>query len=211
MTALSVAFDARLPLGRWAPLFQTAREERPDLTFDWRPLGFRRTGTPLLGSADLGVFLHPREDPRLLSLTLDACPMAVIMPVGHPLAGHGELTVDDILDEPFPGGPHLQPEWAAFWTLDEQRGRPARRTDDDVETAEDVIAVVADGRAVATMPAWVTGGLSHPGVVAIPLVDGPEVETRLLWRRDDEREPIRALVAMASVWTAGPRTTGRVH
>jgi DNA-binding transcriptional LysR family regulator len=212
MSALTVAFDARLPLGRWAPLFQLAREQRPDLAFEWRPLGFRRVGTPLLGSSDLGVFLQPHEDPRVLSLTLDVCPMAVIMPVGHRLASHRELTVDDVLDETWPGGPELHPEWAAFWTLDEQRGGPARRSDDDVETAEDVVAVVAAGRAVATMPEWVTGGLSHPGVVTVPIVDAPEVQTCLLWRGDDEREEVTAVVGLATVWAAGPRTNGRhVH
>jgi DNA-binding transcriptional LysR family regulator len=203
MTALRVGFDARLPHGRWGPLFQVFSLERPNVTFEWRPVGFPVRGQPLLDGADVGVFLQPPLDDGLRSLTLDASPMVVVMAVGHRLAERHELTVADVLDEPFPGGPALHPEWSAFWTLDEQRGGPPKRTDDDVRTAEDGLEVVAAGRAVVTVAEWVPHGLAHPGVVALPLRDAPTVETRLVWRSDDDRPVVQDLVELAKAWSHG--------
>jgi hypothetical protein len=44
-------------------------------------------------------------------------------------------------------------------------------------------------------------GLPHPGVVALPLRDGPLVHTRLVWRSGDEDPIIDALVGLAEAWT----------
>jgi hypothetical protein len=115
MTALNVAFDARLPHARWGPLFHVFRLERPNVGLDWRPVGFPMPGCPLLDGADVGLFLQPPHEDDLCALTLDASPMVVVMAVGHRLSHHDGLEVADVLDEPFPGGPNLHPEWSAFW------------------------------------------------------------------------------------------------
>ncbi|MFL5827045.1 MAG: LysR substrate-binding domain-containing protein [Thermoleophilaceae bacterium] len=205
MPALTVAFDERLPHARWGPMFHVFRLERPDVTFEWKPVGFPQSGRELLEGADVGLFLQPTNDDRLRALTLDESPMVVIMAVGHPLATSHELTVADLLDQPFPGGADLHPEWSAFWTFDEQRGGPPRRTDDAVHSAEEGTEVVAQGRAVATVPDWVASGLSHPGIVALGIRDAPSVKTRLLWRADDDRPVVQSLVNLASAWTREAR------
>jgi DNA-binding transcriptional LysR family regulator len=166
LNRLRVGFHAQLPVGRWAPLFQVLVLEQPGLTFEWTPNGFP-TG-PLLEGADVGLFLEPPLRDGLSALTLDASPMVVAMAVGHPLTQHDELRVVDILDEAFPGGPGVEPGWAAFWTLDEQRGAPATRTDDAVSNPEQGFEVVASGRAIATIPRWLAASVSHPGVVTCP-------------------------------------------
>jgi DNA-binding transcriptional LysR family regulator len=134
--------------------------------------------------------------------------MVVVMAVGHRLADHHELTVADVLHEPFPGGLDLHPEWSAFWTLDKQRGAPPQCTDDDVRTAEQGLEVVASGRAIATVPAWVASGLAHPGVVALPLRDGPQAATRLIWGSDDNSPAVLSLVQLATAWTHNGGTNG---
>jgi DNA-binding transcriptional LysR family regulator len=126
--------------------------------------------------------------------------MVVVMGVGHRLAQQGTLSVTDVLDEPFPGGPNLRPEWSAFWTLDEQRGRPAERTN-DVTCAEQALRVVVAGRAIATVPDWVATGLAHPGVIALPLKDGPPVTTCLVWRNDEKNPFVLRLVELAAALT----------
>jgi DNA-binding transcriptional LysR family regulator len=137
--------------------------------------------------------------------------MMVLVGAGHPLANSGELRVADILDQPFPGTPSLHPEWVAFWTLVQQRGGPPARTDDDVRTAAHVLEVVAAGRAIATLPASVAGGLEHPGVIALPLCDGPMVTTRLVWHATDDNPLVRALVELAGAWTRVERPLHDQH
>ena len=175
--------------------------EQPGVRLAWRCVGFPVHGRSLLDAADVGVFLHPPPEDGLGALTLDVSPMVVVTAAGHRLAHQDGLTVADVLDEPFPGGQNLDPVWTAFWTLDEERGGPARRTDDDVASVADVLEVVAAGRAIATVPAWVAGGLAHPGVVALALSDGPPVSTRLLWRADDDNPFVRGLIDLALAWT----------
>jgi DNA-binding transcriptional LysR family regulator len=199
VTCLRVAFDRSLPHARWGPLFHAFLREHPGVRLDWRAVGFPVQGRSLLDGADVGVFVHPPREVGVRALTLDTSPMAVVMAVGHRLAQQGTLSVADVLDEPFPGGPNLRPEWSAFWTLDEQRGRPPERTD-DVTGAEQGLQVVVAGRAIATVPDWVASALAHPGVVALPLKDGPPVTTCLVWRDDEENPFVLRLVELAAAW-----------
>jgi CheY-like chemotaxis protein len=199
VTCLQVAFDANLPHARWGPLFHAFLREHSGVSMDWRAVGFPVQGRSLLDGADVGVFVHPPREVGVRVLTLDTSPMVVVMAIDHRLAQQGPLSVADVLDEPFPGGPNLRPAWSAFWTLDEQRGRPPEHTD-DVTGAEQGLQVVVAGRAIATVPDWVASGLAHPGVVALPLNDGPPVTTCLVWRDDDQNPRVLRLVEIAAAW-----------
>jgi DNA-binding transcriptional LysR family regulator len=194
---LKVAFDAFLPVGRWAPLFHILRLERPGLRLAWRAVPFPRVRRPLLDGADAGLFVAPPPEPGLGALTIEISPMAVALAVGHRLARQDGLTVADIVHEPFLGGPKLHPQWLAFWTLDERRGGPPT-----LHNAQRALEVVASGRAIATVAAWMGDGLPHPGVITIPLLDGPPVHTRLVWRSGDRNANVRALVDLAAAWSA---------
>jgi DNA-binding transcriptional LysR family regulator len=196
-TGLRVVFDESLPAARWGPLFHVLRLERPGLRLDWRPAGYPTVERSLLHGADVGVLLEPPKEDGLDTLTIEVSPMVVVMAAGHRLAGHPELHVADILDEPFPGGGDLHPEWLAFRTLDARRSAPPRFTDDSVHNAEGELEVVASGHAIATFPASLAGGLPHPGVVAIPLMDGPPVSTRLVWRSDEPSLIVRSFIDLA--------------
>jgi DNA-binding transcriptional LysR family regulator len=202
MERVTVAFDT-VPQARWGPLFHIARVERPNLSIDWKPVDFPRAGRPLLDGADVGLFLAPPPEQGIDSLVIERTGMVVVMAAGHRLARRAELSVADVLDEVFPGAPGAHPEWTAFWTLDEHRGGPPKFTDDDVANSGEGIGVVASGQAVATLPASVFDGLPHPGIVALPLSDGPWVETRLVWRSEDPNPAVRKLVELASHMTGG--------
>ena len=82
-----------------------------------------------------------------------------------PLAERAELTVADVLDETFPGiVDWCDPVWLGYWGLDAYRGAPARRTDDDAMTPEEVASIVASGRAITTVPEIVAVPFAHLGV-----------------------------------------------
>jgi hypothetical protein len=50
-----------------------------------------------------------------------------------------------------------------------------------------------------------TSRMPHPGVITVPLTDGPSVVTRLVWRSDDENPLLRCLVDLASDMTCDRR------
>jgi len=200
-----IVFDAGMPQARWGPLFHVFCLEHPGLRLEWQPTGFPIRGRSLLQHADAGLFVEPPPEPGRSAFTLDVSPMAVILATGDRLAHDTHLRVADILDRPFPGGPNLNPEWTSFWTLDEQRGGPAPCTDDDVKTAEDALEVIAAGRAIGTLPTSMADGLAHPGVIALPLLDGPPVRTRLVWTSASDNPMVDALLDLATAWTGDGR------
>jgi DNA-binding transcriptional LysR family regulator len=203
-----IAFDGRLPHARWGPLFHVFRIEQPEVELEWVPAMFPAAGRPTLAGADVGLFLEPVADPAMSILALDASPMVVIVAAGDPLAHRETIDVSDILDRPFPGAPRVHPDWTAFWTLDALRGgRPPERTGDDVTDAEGGLQVIASGRAIGTLPAWVADGLAHPGVISLPLRGAPKARTCLVWRSGDNRPAVRSLVDLASAWTWVGRVT----
>lgn len=200
MSQLTIAFDA-FPFARWGPLFQVLCIEQPGVRLNWLAVDFPTRGRSLLDGADVGLFVAPPHEAGLSALTIETSQMLVLLAVGHRLSQRLELRVADILDERFPGGPNLHPQWQAFWTLDEHRGGPPKLTDDHVRNAEQWVHVVASGAAIATVPATIATGLPHPGVVTVPLTDGPRVATRLVWRSDNENPLVRHLVDLAADMT----------
>ena len=204
MRVLRVAFDA-LPVARWGALFHVFRLEQPDVSLEWQPMGFPKAGRSLLDGVDVGLFVAPPREDGLSALTIETSAMAVLVAAGHRLALHDHLSVADILDEPFLGGANVHPEWRAFWQLDERRGGPANLLNDDAHNVEQALEIVAAGHAIATVPTSMADGLPHPGVVALPLRDGPLVHTRLVWRSADENPIIDALVGLAEAWTRDGR------
>jgi DNA-binding transcriptional LysR family regulator len=167
----------------------------------WKAVGFPQSGRTRLGEADVGLFVEPppRADQR--TFELERSRMAVAMAAGHPLARQDVLRIDDVLDEPFPGGPELDHDWSAFWTLDAYRGGPPRRSGDRVADPMQGLDVVAAGRAVATIPAWMAEALPHPGVITRPLSGGPPVTTRLVWHPEGRHELVQHLVDLAADMT----------
>jgi DNA-binding transcriptional LysR family regulator len=201
---LTVAFDA-MPFARWGPLFHVLCIERPRLLLEWQAVGFPTRERSLLRGADVGLFVAPPHEAGLSALTIETSQMLVLLPAGHRLGGRHELSIADVLDEPFIGAPNLHAEWRAFWTLDQQRGGPGALTDDRIQNAEQGVHVVASGRAIATVPATIASGLAHPGVVTVPLIDGPPVTTCVVWHSDDQNPLVRSLVELAGDMTRDPR------
>jgi DNA-binding transcriptional LysR family regulator len=171
--------------------------EQPDIRLEWIAMPFPRRDRPLLHGADVGLFLEPPLDPTLRSLVVDTSRMAVVMAVGHRLAHSHELRVADVLDEPFPDGDGMHPAWHAFWTLEAQRGAPAPTSGVTARSVEQALAAVAGGRAIATCSELLAEWLPHPGVISLPLVDGPRVTMRLVWREGDPSAAVDQLADIA--------------
>src|ERR1700754_4425840 len=96
---LTLTLDRTLPLGRWGPLFHVLCLEQPGLTLTWKPVGFPMPGRPLLGDADIGLFVEPPAEEGLDTRVIESSPMVVVVAVGHPLTRRQELSVADVLDQ----------------------------------------------------------------------------------------------------------------
>jgi DNA-binding transcriptional LysR family regulator len=186
-----------LPVAKLATLFHILVLERPDVRIEWLRRGFPLQDEPLLGDADVALLPEPPLDDGLEAMTIGVSRMVVIVAAGHPLTllDRG-LEVADVLDQPFLDGRRLHRGWRSFWTLDAQRGGPAVGVG-DVEEPDAALDLLAGGHAIATFPASLADGLSHPGVVAVPLVDGPPVRTMLVWRGGEEHEVVEHLLDIA--------------
>ena len=158
-------------------------------------MGFPKAGRSLLDGVDVGLFVSPPREEGLSALTIETSAMAVLVAAGHRLALHDHLSVADILDEPFLGGAKVHPEWRACNSMSARWA--ANLLNDDAHNVEQALEIVAAGHAIATVPTSMADGLPHPGVVALPLRDGPLVHTRLVWRSADENPIVDALVGLA--------------
>jgi DNA-binding transcriptional LysR family regulator len=195
--ALAVGFNW-LPLARWAPMFKRLAEENPGTRLRWEQLDFPRSGRSPIEGLDAGLLLEPTPNPNLSTLVLQTEPRVVMIAATHPLAGRPELTVTDVLGETWPGAhPLVDRRWQGFWTLDEERGGPARTTDERVASAEEGTEVVASGRAIVTTPAGMAASFPHPGIVAVPLVDARPVSLALVWPTEHDNPLVEALVGIA--------------
>ncbi|MHC3469460.1 LysR family transcriptional regulator [Streptomyces sp. 7R007] len=81
-------------------------------------------------------------------------PRSLLVPASHRLAGKASVTPDDFADEPLVACAGMAAAWTGFWRLDPRPdGSVAPLGPLFVDTFEDKLEVVADGRAVALVPA----------------------------------------------------------
>jgi DNA-binding transcriptional LysR family regulator len=116
--------------------------------------------------------------------------VAVVAP-GHRLASRVRLRLRQLVDEPFVDFPERSPPRRqsdlAFAAADLHRDVPF-----EVD-ARMILDVVRSGLGVALLPSRVVTG--EPGVVAIPLVDGPARVEYLVWNDFNQTPAARALLA----------------
>jgi DNA-binding transcriptional LysR family regulator len=200
---LAVGFE-QLPLTRWAAIFQQLCQAQPGTRLRWEPLDFPLERRSPIEEVDVGLLTEPTPRPDLSSLILYREPRAVVMAATHPLAGRRELTVADVLDETWPGcHPAIDRRWRSFWTLDRERGGPARMSQERITSAAQGIELVASGQAIATVPVSMAEGFAHPGIVGVPVVDAGPASLALVWRTNQENPLVDALVRIAEAEVDG--------
>jgi DNA-binding transcriptional LysR family regulator len=180
---LHAGFMSLTPPMMAGELFPRFAAEHPTVTIEWRELGYpTRDPRAWLGDADAALIWFAPTGPGLGHQVVRTSPLVVAMSERHRLADRSELTVQDVLDETFPGiADWCDQGWLGHWGLDSYRGAPARRTDDGAVTPNEVASIVAAGRAITTVPAIVAVPFAHLGIRAIPLLDARPAELLLVW------------------------------
>jgi DNA-binding transcriptional LysR family regulator len=196
---LHAGFMSLTPPMMAGDLFQRFMSQHPEVSIEWRQLGYP-TLTPRewLGDSDAALIWFAPTGPGLAAQPIRTSPLVVAMSESHHLADRSELTLADVLDEPFPGiVDWCDPGWLGHWGLDSYRGGHARRTRDVAMTPEEVSSIVASGSAITTVPAIVAVPFAHLGIRAIPLIDAAPAVLMLVWPEGGATPLVDDLAALA--------------
>jgi DNA-binding transcriptional LysR family regulator len=117
----------------------------------------------------------------------------VALPAGHRLASHAVVGFAALTREPFVALPVSAGPMRDFWLANDQRSAPAL-VGAEAETAEEAFELVASGRAVALVSAGNAELYRRDDVVCRPVAGLPPSRLAVVWRRDDRRQAVRALV-----------------
>jgi DNA-binding transcriptional LysR family regulator len=182
-------------------LFAGLAAVRPEIEVSFRELPFPARPTPAwLAEVDIALCFSPPPHPQLEIRPIRVEPRMVLVADGHPLARRRRLSPEDVLDQTFAGmHPAVDAEWAAFWRLDAQRGGPARLTSDHASTPPELLATIAAGRAITTIPASEAANVVRAlgSVAAIPLRGAEPAVLSLVWHRERPNPLVETIVAAA--------------
>jgi DNA-binding transcriptional LysR family regulator len=140
------------------------------------------------GHADVGLLHLPYD--RVTGL--DTEPLrtegqVAVLPAGHPLTTRTQVRMADVAA--LPGLP--QPRWPAA------DGSYPDGPGPQVRDHTQLLQLIALGRTMAVMPETVRAHL-HDDLVAVPVVDAPDVTTVIAWPPQTRSHPIATLIATAT-------------
>ncbi|GAA0332075.1 LysR family transcriptional regulator [Actinoallomurus spadix] len=132
-----------------------------------------------------------RSDDLRVTVLYDE-PRVLLVSASHHLAGKQSVSPDDFADEPLVACAGMAAAWTGFWRLDPRPdGRPAPLGPLLADTYEDKLEAVADGRAIAIVPADDRRGRLRDDLTTIP-VNGIEPCQVAVVTRADDRNPLVA-------------------
>jgi DNA-binding transcriptional LysR family regulator len=204
---LLLGFFGVPPSAHSAQLLDAFSTARPDVELGFRELPLPSgTTTAWIREVDVALCHHCQMEPGIRIHPVRVERRAALMSKQHRLAQRSELLLEDVLDETFIGfTPDADPDWVAFWQLSDHRGQPARISLDRVATPIEMLATIAAGTAVTTLPECHAKIVVNvlDGLVAIPVVDADPTTLRLVWREESDVPLVRDLVS-AAVQVGGP-------
>jgi DNA-binding transcriptional LysR family regulator len=205
---IEVGFIGSPPTLHAPELFSAFEDAHPKVQLSFRELTLPRAPTTSwLEDVDVAFCHPPAAEPGIHVQAFRLEPRVVVAPDSHSLAERSELAVSEVLDETFLRfHPSVEPIWAGFWSLDDHRGEPPPHTTADTPlTSTELVACIASGRAITTIPACQAATILNilPDVVALPLRDADPAALALVWRDDNHNPLVRALVALAGRRTEG--------
>jgi DNA-binding transcriptional LysR family regulator len=134
----------------------------------------------------------PIPDDHLRITVLYDEPRVLLVPASHRLAGKESVSPDDFADEPLVACAGMAAAWTEFWRLAPRPdGNPAPLGPMVVDTFEDKLEVVADGRAITVVPADDRRATLRDDLATVP-IDGIEPGQVAVVTRADDRNRLVA-------------------
>jgi DNA-binding transcriptional LysR family regulator len=179
------------------PAVRDLRRRHPDAQVRTRHLTSQNARDALLAhQVDAVVARAPFPFPadRLRVTTLYEEPRVLVVPDTHRLAGKESVGPDDFADESFIPCPAAirASAWGSFWHLDPRSdGLTAPTGPVLIDSFEDKLELIADGQAVAVLPAGDRRIALRPDLATIP-IDGIEPCQVVVAARADDRNRLVA-------------------
>ena len=182
------------------PAVRDLRHRHPDAHVRTRHLSSQDASTLLDRQVDVLVTRAPlpiaADDLEVAVLYSE--PRVLLVPASHRLAGKESVTADDITAEPLVGCTGMGVEWTSFWRLEPRPDSdPAPVGPTLAETYADKLEAIAEGTAIAVVPAGDRRHTLRPDVVAVPLDDVEPCQIIAATRTADTNPLVREFVRSA--------------
>lgn len=179
------------------PILTAFRESHPEVSLELRQFGYDDPSAGLrAGSVDVAIVRHPFVHEGLEFERLFAEPLAVMLPIDHPLADRAEVLAAEVAHDRLLGAACTDPVWNTFWELDVHRGgQPADIVSRSSTVLEELHKVSTGVGLVIT--AACARWISFPRVKLIPVIDAEPNEVAVGWRSDHRTTLVRSFVEIA--------------
>ncbi len=181
-----VAFVAGVSPDKWVRRWRERTPEQPlevELVDDGR-----QTAVLDDGAADMAFVRLPVDRERLHVIPLYVEVPVVVLPVEHELTLLEEVSLADLSGEQLVQDPAEVPGWTPAPAVD--------RLDFPPMSVKESIEVVASGTGVVVVPMSLARLHHRKDVVSRPVVDGPESQVGLAWRRENEDPRIETFIGI---------------
>jgi DNA-binding transcriptional LysR family regulator len=213
-TALAAAPARTITIGYTDDLVITAavrnlRHRYPDAHVRTRHLSSQDASVLLDRQVDVLVTRAPlpiaAEDIEVTVLYSEA--RVLLVPASHRLAGKESVTAADIAAEPLVGCTGMGVEWTTFWRLEPRADSdPAPVGPTLAETYADKLEAIAEGTAIAVVPAGDRRHTLRPDLVAVPLDDVEHCQVVAATRTTDTNPLVTEFVRSAKDLLVGTIT-----
>ncbi|TDD39097.1 LysR family transcriptional regulator [Saccharopolyspora elongata] len=169
------------------------RELQPDVRLEFTELSMVDQLEKLVSNeVDVAFVRAPFDDERISLRPIFSEPRVAAVPHHHPLADAGEISVTDLLDEPFAAaGTGAPAGWSSYWSCDDHRGARGRVATHVRSIGECLMAISCLG-AVDTFPQTAARLFHHAGVSYVPVPDAAPSTVTAAMRNNDLRPHVRA-------------------
>jgi DNA-binding transcriptional LysR family regulator len=143
----------------------------------------------------VGICWLPECDDDLQSVVFDVAPFVALVLQGHPLAALDDVTLERLAGEPLIGWPRsLHPAlYDLFAASMDATGRPWTLVGTAVGIDNVASRVIAE-HGIGVMPMPFTTERSFDSIACIPVSDGPALERRIVWRRDERNQAVNVFI-----------------
>ncbi|MEV4055979.1 LysR family transcriptional regulator [Amycolatopsis sp. NPDC049688] len=176
------------------PAVRDLRKRCPGAHVRTRHLSSREAGALVDRQIDALIIRAPLPIPEddLTVTALYTEPLVALVSTAHRFAGKESVNVSDVRSEPLVGCTGMGEGWTGFWRLEPRDGGdPATLGPTLADTYDDKLEAIAEGTAIAVVPADDRRFTLRPGLVAVPL-DGAEPSQVVVAGRAGETNPLVA-------------------